>query len=227
MSRLRVSEKTLELNVCAEVLQKIRSYPGCKKAFWIGMKQNQETKNGIDELIANVPSGMHLALQFKAPWSEYQTPYRFTINDKQKNNLLRLAHNRPKAVYYVFPFYNSFSKMRKDSPNLLKDTWLLPVSKLSGLHQSTKKSGTHAVFAEPLKTKIYSEPFPVDILSVGDVFEDIFGENGRNIEEALISQEDLKEWLYSFFEDNGESINRKNPQSIGQLLRGFSTFCIS
>jgi len=64
---LIVSEKTLELNIGAEILQLIRQKHGCHCAFWIGMKQDQEAGNGIDELISNVPSGMHLALQFKAP----------------------------------------------------------------------------------------------------------------------------------------------------------------
>ncbi len=31
------------------------------------MKQQQEARNGIDDLLANVPKGRHLALQFKAP----------------------------------------------------------------------------------------------------------------------------------------------------------------
>ena len=60
MSPLRVSEKTLELNICAEILQNIRQIRGCDRAFWIGMKQDQEAGLGLDELINNVPAGMHL-----------------------------------------------------------------------------------------------------------------------------------------------------------------------
>lgn len=151
MSPLRVSEKTLELNICAEVLYVIRQIPGCHGGFWIGMKQQQEARLGIDELIRNIPAGMHLALQFKAPRSEPrdQIPYRFTINDKQNNNLLRLASSRPEAVYYIFPHYNTFTKMHSDSPTLLRDTWLLRVDDLRGLSNSANKLGTHMVETNP------------------------------------------------------------------------------
>jgi hypothetical protein len=93
MTPLRVSEKTLELNICAEVLEVIRRTPGCGRGFWIGMKQDQEARLGVDELIHNIPAGMHLAFQFKAPRSEPRDHilYRFTINDRQNDNLLRLA----------------------------------------------------------------------------------------------------------------------------------------
>jgi len=41
MPRLQVSEKTLEINICAEILLRIcRRYSG---AFWIGMKQKQKS----------------------------------------------------------------------------------------------------------------------------------------------------------------------------------------
>jgi hypothetical protein len=40
-ARVHVSEKTLELNVAAELLAWIRTLPGCEKAFWIGIKQGK------------------------------------------------------------------------------------------------------------------------------------------------------------------------------------------
>ena len=67
MTRLVISEKTLELNVTAELLGVIRQMPGCQSAYWIGMKQQQEARLGTDEVLANLPVGSYLALQFKAP----------------------------------------------------------------------------------------------------------------------------------------------------------------
>ncbi len=165
MARLRISEKTLELNICAEVLQYIRHVPGCSQSFWIGMKQDQEARLGLDELIHNVPAGMHLALQFKAPNSEpqNQVPYRFTINDRQNRNLMRLASIRPDAAYYVFPHYNSFTKMRTDSPALLQDTWLLKVYDLRNLPVSTNRQGTHSVRTTPPSALVRSDPVTVNI----------------------------------------------------------------
>ena len=224
MSPLRVSEKTLELNICAEVLQVIRQIPGCNRAFWIGMKQDQEARLGIDELINNLPTGMHLALQFKAPRSEPrdQIPYRFTINDRQNNNLLRLANSRPEAVYYILPQYNSFAKMRLDSPNLLRDAWLLKVSDLQGLPASTNRQGTHMVGTNPPIAVVRSEPTEKKIWSAIEVINGILREGQTTRESILISHAFLKEWLGDLIAEA-----EGNKLVVGQRLRGFSTFCIS
>ena len=46
-----IYEKTLELNVCAEILTIIRSQPGFEKAVWQGLTQAQESSWGLDELL--------------------------------------------------------------------------------------------------------------------------------------------------------------------------------
>ena len=224
MSPKRVSEKTLELNICAEILQRIRGMPGCKQAFWIGMKQQQEAKLGIDELISSVPAGLHLALQFKAPSpkSPDQIPYRFTINDRQNGNLLRLASSRPDAVYYIFPHYNTFTKMRLHSPTLLRDTWVLKVDNLRGMPKSTNSMGTHVVKTDPPNALVLSEPTELEIANITNVIEDLFGRDYPPLEGRLISHTTLKEWLNDLIREAQE-----NTYVIGQRLRGFSTFCIS
>jgi hypothetical protein len=52
-----VSEKTLELNVTAEILQTVRQWTGFERVFWIGMKQYQERVLGVDEVLKNLPPG--------------------------------------------------------------------------------------------------------------------------------------------------------------------------
>ncbi len=224
MSPLRVSEKTLELNICAEILASIRLLSGCSGAFWIGMKQQQEARNGIDELIQNVPNGMHLALQFKAPRSEPrdQLPYRYTINDRQNNNLLRLANRRPNAVYYIFPHYNTFTKMRSDSPTLVGDTWTLRINDLSGLPISSNSQGTHTVATTPPNVHIYSEPQKYSINKASALVQSVLEENMGQLSETLLSHSQLKQWLNELVKEADS-----NKLVIGQRLRGFSTFCIS
>lgn len=224
MSPKRVSEKTLELNICAEVLQHIRGMPGCQRAFWISMKQQQEAKLGIDELVSNVPAGLHLALQFKAPRPEPpdQIPYRFTINDRQNSNLLRLASIRPDAVYYIFPHYNTFTKMRLHSPTLLRDTWALKVVNLRGMPRSTNSMGTHVVNTDPPNALVLSEPMQLEIANITEVIEGLFSRDYPPLESRLISHTALKEWLYDLIREAQE-----NTYVIGQRLRGFSTFCVS
>lgn len=224
MSPLRVSEKTLELNIGAEVLQLIRQFRGCSRAFWIGMKQDQEARLGIDELIHNLPAGMHFALQFKAPRSKPPNtiPYRFTINDRQNDNLLRLAIARPEAVHYIFPHYNTFTGMRSHSPTLLRDTWLLKVHHLRGLPISTNRLGTHKVETDPPSARVYSKPIDRKIVNASKALENIFGNSYAELESTLISHKLLKEWLDTLV---GEA--QGNKRAVGQRLRGFSTFCIS
>ena len=130
--RKEVSEKSLELNVCAEMLQHIRHWPGCFGAVWLGMTQRQERQNGLDELICNTP-GLSLMLQFKSPWANSRVDYlyRFSINREQHNVLENLAIQYPDSVYYVFPLYSKWTKVYRDAPSLAKDTWLIPVSCIS------------------------------------------------------------------------------------------------
>jgi hypothetical protein len=215
----RVSEKTLELNIAAELLGIIRTFPGCQNAIWIGMKQNQEARNGIDELINNVPSGFHLALQFKSPRPipQDQLPYLFSINDRQNNNLLRLAQIRPNAVYYVLPHYNSLTRMRNMAPNLKNDTWVLRVLDLVGLPASTNQQGTHRVESFGGYALIYSDSFRAKTFKGTGLLEDIFKSPGA-LEQNLIDHKTLKWWLGEFYFNE-----KQNPYRVGHLLRGFST----
>ena len=122
-----VSEKSLELNVCAEVLQHIRTWPGCERALWLGLTQRQERRTGLDELIGNVGPGFSLMLQFKAPWptSVVDDLYKFSINERQHEALEQLAGQYPEAVHYVFPLYSKWQKAGQHAPDLAQDTWLV------------------------------------------------------------------------------------------------------
>ena len=93
------------------------------------MTQRQEHSFGLDETLLNA-SGYSLMLQFKSPQatSTYDHHYKFSINRRQHEALERLIAGNPKSAYYVFPLYSKWSKVLDHSPNLIKDTWLVPVS---------------------------------------------------------------------------------------------------
>ena len=140
---MKVSEKSLELNVGAELLNAMRCRWGMPKAYLRGLTQREEHREGVD-VFAEMPSSTRVfAFQFKAPKGQWgdRIPYRFTIQRKQHDKLFALASVRPAGVYYVLPFYVLPAKLRSDVPHLLRDTWLLPVagmptSKLFGPNQS-------------------------------------------------------------------------------------------
>ena len=221
--RKQVSEKTLELNIAAEILQTIRGLPGCNRAFWFGLKQDQEARWGPDEILKNVPRGYHLVLQFKSPRSQPQdtTPYNFTVNDRQNNNLLRLANARPDAVYYVFPHYNTLSRIGTDSPTLLNDTWFLRIAELNRLPLSSNRKGTHLVESMPRTVTIHhSDVYEAKTSSLSAIKEQ-FSNGYNSLVNNLLDHGVLKEWI-------GETyVHLKgNRRSIGQLFRGFATICL-
>ncbi len=121
-----ISEKSLELNVCMEILQRLRAYPSFRKASWVGLTQREERQQGLDAKIRNTP-GVALMLQFKSPWatSKVDKAYTFSINREQHKTLERLGCTD--AVHYVLPLYSKWWKLDRDAPDILQDTWLVPV----------------------------------------------------------------------------------------------------
>lgn len=126
-----MSEKSLELNVGAELLNQLRGPMNIPKAYLRGLTQREEKRTGVD-FFARLPDTTRiLAFQFKAPiGSKDSLPYRFTLNRDQHSSLHNLALQHPRAVYYVFPFYVATNKLVRDVPDLARDTWLLGAAPL-------------------------------------------------------------------------------------------------
>ena len=152
--RIKVSEKSLELNVCAELLQCIRTRPNCENALWFGLTQGQEKSKGLDELILNVPREVLLMLQFKAPAAAHEgAPYRFRLNVKQYKNLLVLGDRFPDQVCYVFPLYREWGKAGHDAPQLAQDTWLMPVACMPASLRNLQANSLHSSFGVEVNRK--------------------------------------------------------------------------
>lgn len=130
---MKVSEKSLELNVGSELLHLLRSRWGMPKTYLRGLTQREESQEGVD-FFARLPRATRVyAFQFKAPKGRFEAePYRFTIQRRQHDKLSALASGSPGGVYYVLPFYISHAKLRTEVPNLLQDTWFLRVAAMGG-----------------------------------------------------------------------------------------------
>ena len=158
---MRVSEKSLELNVGAELLDIIRNKWGYPKTYLQGLTQKQESEKGVDFYAHLCPCAHILAFQFKRPSSteDYRTPYKFVIQKVQHSKLYELARRNRGSVYYVLPFYASNYKLQRDVPRLLKDTWLLPVDDMQPDNIFKGKKST-TVYCYPSFAKINPE-FPL------------------------------------------------------------------
>ena len=130
---MRVSEKSLELNVGAEVLMLLRGPWGMRKAYLRGLTQREEHQEGVDFIAQLGPRTRIFAFQFKAPKGRREgEPYRFTIQRRQHEKLSALSGGCTGNVFYVLPYYVSPDKLQDDVPNLLSDTWLLEVGCMNG-----------------------------------------------------------------------------------------------
>ena len=201
-----VSEKSLELNVCAEFLQYIRAWPGCQRALWLGLTQAQERRTGLDELIRNVGPGSSLMLQFKAPraTSAVDSLYKFSINERQHGALEQLACRYPEAVHYVFPLYSKWSKVDRHAPDLAQDTWLVPVSSIPLAYLtsvSSPSTGLHRVELERINSGITVTAYSPEVVGQAVNAKEFFAErSGRSLDArpSGVPSADLKEWVQAW-----------------------------
>src|SRR5215218_1498773 len=94
---MRLSEKTIELNYCAQLNESLG-----RRILWFGLTQRQEARAGYDAY-AQV-GGQLIALQFKASTYVLRSgARRFHAPHHQLDALRRLGLKRQNSVFYVFP----------------------------------------------------------------------------------------------------------------------------
>lgn len=168
---MKVSEKSLELNIGAELLFHMRSKWGLNKAYLRGLTQREERSEGVDFFAHLSPSTKLFAFQFKAPKGRTERPpYKYTLADYQHEKLYNLGRACPGSVFYVFPFYVGFSKLHTNVPTLMSDTWLLDVAAVPTpsifAHTKTRtiscSPGAAKVNPEYALTRLDDIPIPVE-----------------------------------------------------------------
>lgn len=211
-----VTEKTLELNICAEIISLIRSLQNCNKSFWIGMTQSQEAFTGMDEYIENMPHGYYLIFQFKSPWINPRNNLRFnfTINDRQHFHLSILARSFPHSCFYVFPYYKDYGKLAQNSPGLLNDTWFLDINSILNLPRSLNRAGTHKVECLNGSAIIHSPSIKCKLSKLKEI-------KGQLEIEKFIPYEKMCDWFRKVLTDKTE-INHYH-----WLAGGLRLMCIS
>ncbi len=211
---MKVSEKSLELNVGAELLFILRNGWGMPKAYLRGLTQREESQEGVDFFAQLNPTARLFAFQFKAPKGKSDTlPYRYTLMQEQHDLLYNLAQNAPASVFYVLPFYVTEPKLQRDVPILLRDTWFLKIDQMD----------TAAVFGTTQKRTMRCSP---GLASVNPEYRtERFVENQFPLhrEGRGVSAEAFALWYRRYQKRGLENRVRRNPW----LSRGLRVAVVS
>jgi hypothetical protein len=203
---MKVSEKSLELNVAAELLLWLRYFWGMQKTYLRGLTQREESQEGVDFFVQLDPATRLFAYQFKAPKGKVDAvPYRYTLRKEQHELLFSLSQLAPSSVFYVLPFYVAPAKLQQKIPDLLEDTWFLdvrqaPTEQLFGTLQ-TKKLRCWASFAQ-------ANP-EYKLLSFHDL---------PRLEPSGIPVQSFSKWYASWRQQHSELVmRRRNPWTVRGL----------
>lgn len=135
---MKLSEKTLELNICAQFSAHLK---GAANVFWFGLTQKQEAKAGFDACVKL--HGRLLIFQFKASNKllKHTGDRKFLASHSQLCALHSRAKRAARSVFYALPLVGNTAEMKKN-PDLLSQTWLLDAGGLGHLGAPTKADGS-------------------------------------------------------------------------------------
>lgn len=158
---MRLSEKTLELNICAQASHLLTRGQG-QRLFWFGLTQKQEARAGFDACTRF--GGRLLIFQFKASHRVLRNGARvFQAPHDQMQALTRQTHSYMRSVFYAFPLVGTTADIARN-PDLLAQTWLLDVADLpplgppTTLHGVLRKNRCHNIYVTPGRIEIHSDP---------------------------------------------------------------------
>ncbi len=154
---MRVAEKTIELNFCAQFAGLFR-----RPVIWFGLTQEQEARLGFDACVK--AGGRLFIFQFKASNKLLKSGARRFIASHRQMTTLQSQCKTKRSVFYVFPGVGTTKELMAN-PDLLTSSWLLDVDNLpKPMPAPTKKDGTlrkseaHYVDIQPGTATIHSEP---------------------------------------------------------------------
>lgn len=177
---MRISEKTVELNICAQMVR-----ASMHNLVWFGLTQAQEAKAGFDA--ATRLGGRLIIFQFKA--SNYTLrrtgAKRFIMEHTQLEVLCQQAA-LSRSVFYAFPLIGNTLDLWMEKGNFLKNTYLLDVSCLPmpyskptirGSSVVLRKSNSHhgdVMLCPTPSITIHSKPQNFPLIKLSDLIEKNF-----------------------------------------------------
>lgn len=181
---MKLSEKTLELNLCAQASRHVGSK---NRLLWFGLTQKQEARAGFDA--CTKLGGRLLIFQFKASNRILKSKDRvFLVPHDQLIALRTRAGSHRRSIFYAFPLVGSTSEF-KANPDLLPQTWLVNITSLSAVGAPTKADGSprrnncHNVYVKPGKAIFHSDPVEVNAIDFETFVRQGFpGADGMNLD---------------------------------------------
>jgi len=194
-----VSEKTLELNVVAELLEYFRIFYS-PKIFFRGLTLREEGVMGYDNSIS-LGSAEFTFFQFKAP--KRRNPTTFYINNNKKNDQHNILYNLayqagPGVVFYAFPVFFSDFDMFAFSPQLLRNTYFMDISPIGLL--SPKQHKVEVNIQNKTARVYYSKPKEFKLISGEDITKVLYERDYYKKQEA--------DPVFGLKFVNGERLNR-------------------
>lgn len=201
---MALSEKTLEINICAQLAEHIRAKYGLR-VFWYGLTQAEEAKLGYDTSFK--VGALQTVFQFKAPKSLLTRTsyvrssgvsmkaggYVYDVPHAQMQTLLGHVTTNPQIVgFYCFPTVFNVPP----SNFMLDKTLLVGLSGLIGLPPSSRSNGDHRAYIYPAGAGVGTAWFCSDPLKLG-------ASNIVDVVNGLIDQ-----WIKDDFQP---SLNEKRP----------------
>ncbi|MFM7797100.1 MAG: hypothetical protein ACKO7N_10090, partial [Candidatus Nitrosotenuis sp.] len=135
-----LNEKTLEINVNADILRRFRRNARFRHSFIYGFSQYYESRNGLDTSF-NLPGSLNIvSFQFKAPIRSSRNVFFFEFNNNDSNdqhNLLYLtAVTVPytSTVFYALPAFSDINHFANSSPRFLEKTFFIDILDTPPIH---------------------------------------------------------------------------------------------
>lgn len=161
---MRLPEKTIELNFCAELTAAWAMHGF--HVLWFGPTQKQEAKLGFDAA-TKLQNGTLYLFQFKASSHVLGSgARRFHAPHRQMQILQAMSGKATRSVFYVFPTIGTTQELQQ-SPSVLNNSLLMDVAQFpSPIPATTRAHGDHLVDvdAATLMAHIHSDPFNMPLL---------------------------------------------------------------
>jgi len=184
---MRLSEKTIELNFCAQLNSIYRG-----RIIWFGLTQRQEARLGFDTCTRM--GGKLLLFQFKASNQIVGNARRFYASHTQLQNLIGMTNHFYRSVFYVLPSIGTTLELFNHNGNVIANTWLLDVATLPNpfphpytRNGTLRRNGCHYIdlhlptASHSAKAIIHSDPIEVDLISAEAFFsQGLTGSDGLN-----------------------------------------------